>query len=66
VLARSAFTVLLAVDVETAWARAQGSGRPLAQDESEFRRLFDERLGIYAAVADGVAHDVDGVVLAAA
>jgi shikimate kinase / 3-dehydroquinate synthase len=65
-LARSAFTVLLDVDVDTAWARAQGSDRPLAQDEAEFRRLYDERRAIYAAVADGVARDVDGVVLAAA
>ncbi len=65
-LARSAFTLLLDVDVETAWARAQGTDRPLAQDEAEFRRLYDERQSLYRAAADGVAGDVDGAVLAAA
>src|SRR6185437_13304324 len=65
-LALSAFTVLLDVDVETAWERAQGTDRPLAQDEGEFRRLYDERRAIYASVADAVANDLDGVVLAAA
>ncbi|HZQ83176.1 MAG TPA: bifunctional shikimate kinase/3-dehydroquinate synthase [Gaiellaceae bacterium] len=65
-LARSAFTLLLDVDVETAWQRAQGSDRPLAQDESEFRRLYEERRALYRDVADGSATDLDGAVLAAA
>ena len=38
-----AFTVLLDVDVDTAWQRVRGSDRPLARDEDEFRRLYDER-----------------------
>jgi shikimate kinase/3-dehydroquinate synthase len=65
-LARSAFTLLVDVDVETAWERAQGTDRPLAQDEAEFRRLHAERAPLYRAVADALATDVDGAVLAAA
>ncbi len=65
-LAHAAFTVLLDIDVETAWERARGSDRPLAQDETEFRRLYEERRSLYRGVADGLASDVDGVVLAAA
>jgi len=60
------FTVLLDVDVETAWARVRGSRRPLAQDEAEFRRRHELRTPLYRAAADAVAHDDDGVVLAAA
>jgi 3-dehydroquinate synthetase/shikimate kinase len=65
-LARSAFSVLLDVDVETAWQRTRRSDRPLAQDEAEFRRLYDERAPLYRDVTDATATDVDGVVLAAA
>jgi shikimate kinase/3-dehydroquinate synthase len=58
--------VQLEVDVETAWERARGTGRPLAQDEAEFRRRFQLRAPLYAEVADARASDADGVVLAAA
>lgn len=61
-----ALTVLLEVDADTAWERVRGGDRPLAQDEAAFRRLFDERQPIYREVADAVAHDEDGIVLAAA
>jgi shikimate kinase/3-dehydroquinate synthase len=61
-----AFTVLLEVDAETAWERSAGSGRPLAQDESEFRALYERRRELYDEVADVHAHDADGIVLAAA
>jgi 3-dehydroquinate synthetase/shikimate kinase len=63
-----AFTVLLDVDAETAWARVGDSDRPLARDPAEFRRLFDERRPMYRDAADAVvaSGDVDGVVLAAA
>jgi shikimate kinase/3-dehydroquinate synthase len=64
-LAASAFTVLLEVDPGDAWDRSAGSGRPLAQDEEEFRRLHDERLPLYEAVADARAADEEGVLLAA-
>src|SRR5881398_479629 len=39
-LLREAFVVRVEVDVETAWDRARGSDRPLARDESEFRRRY--------------------------
>lgn len=65
-LSRSAFTVLLDVDVDEAWDRVQGSDRPLAQDAERFRALHAERQAAYEAVADGRAQDADGVVLAAA
>jgi shikimate kinase/3-dehydroquinate synthase len=61
-----AFTVLLDVDVDTAWLRASQSARPLASDESSFRARFDERLPIYEETADARASELDGVVLAAA
>jgi len=66
ILRAHATTVWIDVDVETCWARARGSDRPLAQDEAEFRRLYEERRPLYAEVADAVARDADDVVLAAA
>ena len=60
------FVVALDVDLDTAWERTRGSDRPLAQDESEFRRRYELRRPLYAEVADAWAHDADGVVLAAA
>jgi 3-dehydroquinate synthetase len=65
-LRERAFTVLIDVDVEAAWERVRGSDRPLARDEGEFRRLYEERRPVYADVADAVARDADDVVLAAA
>jgi shikimate kinase/3-dehydroquinate synthase len=61
-----AFTVLLEVDVDSAWERVADSDRPLAQDEARFRRLYEERQPLYREVADATAHDLDGVLLAAA
>jgi shikimate kinase/3-dehydroquinate synthase len=61
-----AFTVLLDVDADTAWERVRGTDRPLAQEEAAFRRLFEERRHLYRNLADAVADDEDGVVLAAA
>jgi len=61
-----AAVVHLSVDVETAWERVRRSARPLAQDETEFRRRFELRAPLYADVADAVARDLDDVVLAAA
>jgi shikimate kinase/3-dehydroquinate synthase len=67
-LAGGALTVLVDVDVDTAWTRSRTTDRPLARNEEQFRRLFEERRPLYAEVADAVVHsgDVDGVVLAAA
>jgi 3-dehydroquinate synthetase/shikimate kinase len=55
--------ILIDVDVDTAWERSRASDRPLAQDEMAFRELFAQR--DYHAVADAVADDADGVLLAA-
>ena len=60
-----ATTILVEVDVETAWQRVSGSDRPLAQDEQEFRELYARRQPLYGEVADARARDADGVVLAA-
>ncbi|HLX32518.1 MAG TPA: shikimate kinase, partial [Gaiellaceae bacterium] len=65
-LKEKATVVWLDVDVDTCWERVQGSDRPLAQDEAEFRRLYDERRPLYAEVADVVARDQDDVALALA
>ncbi|MFL5910918.1 MAG: bifunctional shikimate kinase/3-dehydroquinate synthase [Gaiellaceae bacterium] len=65
-LREKATVVWLDVDVDTCWARVQGSDRPLAQDEAEFRRLYEERRPLYAEVADVVARDFDDVALALA
>jgi shikimate kinase / 3-dehydroquinate synthase len=58
-----ALTVLLDVDLETAWERSRESDRPLAQDEVSFRALYADR--DYRAVADAVAEEAEGVLLAA-
>jgi shikimate kinase/3-dehydroquinate synthase len=65
-LREHALTVLLEVEVGTAWTRVGDSNRPLARDEGSFRELFERRRPLYADVADAVAGDVDGIVLAAA
>ena len=65
-LRERALTVHVEVAVEDAWRRVRGSGRPLAQDELDFRVLFQKRAPVYAEAADAVAGDVDSVVLAAA
>jgi shikimate kinase/3-dehydroquinate synthase len=64
-LVASAFTVLMEIDIESAWDRARRSKRPLAQDEGEFRRLYAERESVYRGAADAVATDTTGIVLAA-
>ncbi|MFL5919038.1 MAG: bifunctional shikimate kinase/3-dehydroquinate synthase, partial [Gaiellaceae bacterium] len=65
-LGERAFTVMLEVDAGTAWARSAGGDRPLAQDESEFRALYERRRELYDEVADAHVHDADDIVLAAA
>ena len=42
------------VDLDTAWARAHGSGRPLAQDRAQFESLHSQREPLYAALADAI------------
>jgi shikimate kinase/3-dehydroquinate synthase len=65
-LLREELVVLLDVDVETAWTRTRGSDRPLARDETEFKRRYELRGPLYDAVADASARDADEAVLAAA
>lgn len=64
-LRRRAFSVLLPVDAETAWARTSASDRPLARNEPEFHALHERRGAVYDEVADARADDADDVVLAA-
>jgi 3-dehydroquinate synthetase/shikimate kinase len=58
-----ALAVLIDVDVDTAWERSRRTGRPLAHEEAAFRALHAAR--DYRSVADAVAEDADGVLLAA-
>jgi 3-dehydroquinate synthetase/shikimate kinase len=64
-LSAHAYTVLLDVDVDSAWERVRGSNRPLARDEAAFRRLYDDRGKVYSTVAQWTAVDPDGVLLGA-
>ena len=64
-LRERAVTVLVEVDVDTAWARARGANRPLARDESPFRELYAERAPLYREAAEATARDADDVILAA-
>jgi shikimate kinase/3-dehydroquinate synthase len=51
---RRHITVLLDVDVNVAWERAAGRGRPLARDPQAFRELYVRRRPLYMAAADVV------------
>jgi 3-dehydroquinate synthetase len=65
-LREHAVTVLVDVDAETAWSRASGSDRPLAQERAAFLALYDQRAPVYVEVADATVSDADDVILAAA
>ena len=65
-LRENAVTVLLDVDVDTAWERVRNSDRPLAQDFESFSRLYAERRPTYLEAADAVAEDAHDAVLGAA
>jgi shikimate kinase / 3-dehydroquinate synthase len=60
-----AFRVFLDVDVDSAWERVRGSGRPLAQREEDFRQLYASRAPLYLQLADSIGRDADDVVLSA-
>ncbi|HKF15543.1 MAG TPA: bifunctional shikimate kinase/3-dehydroquinate synthase [Gaiellaceae bacterium] len=64
-LQENAITVLVDVEVGRAWERVRRSARPLAQDEEEFRALYERRRVLYEEAADARARDADDVVLAA-
>ncbi len=57
-------TVLLDVDLETAWERAQGEERPLAQDREAFAVLYAGRREIYEELADAILPAADTAVRA--
>jgi shikimate kinase/3-dehydroquinate synthase len=46
--------IWLDVDLDTAWARADGTGRPLASNRATFAALHAEREPLYAALADAI------------
>jgi shikimate kinase / 3-dehydroquinate synthase len=46
--------VLLDVDLDTAWARAGESGRPLARERGAFEALYLSRAPVYDAAADAI------------
>jgi shikimate kinase/3-dehydroquinate synthase len=58
------------IELEAAWARCSGSGRPLAHDRGQFAALYATREPIYAALADvvvpGARSEAMGPVLDAA
>jgi shikimate kinase/3-dehydroquinate synthase len=58
---REHVVVWMRVPVDELWRRAEGSERPLARDEGEFRRLHAEREPLYAAAADAVMLSADAV-----
>ncbi len=65
-LRERAFTILVDIDLDTAWRRVAGSGkRPLARDEESFRKLYAERLPVYRDCADAIASDLESAILAA-
>jgi len=61
----AAFTLWVEVDVADAWNRVRHTGRPLARDADQFKRLFDERRPLYEAVSAGLVESADDVLLAA-
>jgi shikimate kinase/3-dehydroquinate synthase len=65
-LREHALALHVEVEVEDAWRRVRGSDRPLAQDELDFRVLFQKRTPVYEEAADARVRDVDAAVLAAA
>jgi 3-dehydroquinate synthetase len=62
-LSRTAFVAWVRIDVETAWQRVSGSGRPLARDREQFERLYEERVRIYDVIAEGVGEDAEALLL---
>jgi shikimate kinase/3-dehydroquinate synthase len=51
--------VLIEVELDTAWSRAAGRGRPLARDRPSFEALFAARRAAYAAAADAILPSAD-------
>jgi shikimate kinase/3-dehydroquinate synthase len=51
--------VHLEVDLEDAWRRASGRGRPLARDRAGFEELYRRRSALYARLADATLPAAD-------
>jgi shikimate kinase/3-dehydroquinate synthase len=64
-LLTDAFTLRVDIEAGDAWERVRGSGRPLAQDETQFRRLFEERQPLYGEVSAGLVGSAEDVLLEA-
>jgi shikimate kinase / 3-dehydroquinate synthase len=62
-LRQRAHTLWVDVDVDAAWERVRGGDRPLARDEANFRRLFDERQDLYDDASSGTVETVEDVLL---
>jgi shikimate kinase/3-dehydroquinate synthase len=60
-----ALSILVEIDPGEAWRRVGAADRPLAQDETAFRALYEERRPLYDEVADARTTDLEGAVLAA-
>jgi shikimate kinase/3-dehydroquinate synthase len=52
------------IELESAWARCAGSGRPLARDRTQFAALYTAREPTYAALADVVVPGARSVAMA--
>ena len=65
-LRERALCVLLEIEVDAAWERAGGAGRPLARNKEQFQALYAERQPVYDDVANATARDANDVVLGAA
>jgi 3-dehydroquinate synthetase len=59
------YSLWVSAEVEEAWRRVSGGDRPLAREESEFRRLFAERRPLYAELARACVETTEEVLLAA-
>jgi shikimate kinase len=60
-LLTDAFTLWVNVGVALAWERVRDTGRPLAQDEGQFGRLFDERQPLYETVSARLVESTEDV-----
>ena len=52
-----AFVVWCRIAEDAAWARCEGTGRPLARDRDAFHARFAEREPLYAELADAILTD---------
>ena len=49
---RTRTVIWMDIDADGAWARVEGTGRPLAQERAAFESLHAERESLYASLAD--------------